>query len=68
MRYQHIAGHSNGYLHHITSKGKGLCITYHTYQAGGIIAIEEERVEAAEKRTKGPSSLEISYGGQRQID
>ena len=68
MRYQHIAGHSNGHLYQIRSKGKGKSATYHTDQAGGIVAIEEERVEAAEKRTKGPSSLKISDGGQRQID
>jgi len=53
VRYQHVTGHSN---------------RHHTDQAGSIVAIEEERVEAAEKRTKSPSSLEISDGRQWQID
>ena len=42
--------------------------THHTDEAGSIIAVEEERVEAAEKRTKGPSSVEISNSCQWQVD
>ena len=43
-------------------------LTHHADEACSIIAIEEERVEPAEKRTQRPSSLKIADGRQRQID
>ena len=47
---------------------RGIYITHHTDQAGSIVAIEEERVEAAEEGTQSPSSLKITDSCQWQID
>ena len=66
---QHVTRHSNRcLLKHTYSQQEKSEYTHHTDEAGSIIAVEEERVEAAEKRTKGPSSVEISNSCQWQVD
>ena len=42
--------------------------THHADEAGGIIAIEEKRVEPAEKWSECPCSLEESNCCQRKVD